>query len=109
MSQRTEKAESIVQKIVATELMSLIGPDAARLTVTAVEVSPDLRHAVVRLGIFGDERRQNDLMKRAGSVIGELQSAVASQLTTKFVPRLELRLDTGSEYAAEIDRLLKRQ
>lgn len=108
MSQRTERVESIVRAAVATELVELLGQDAARLTVTGVDVSPDLRHALVWLGVFGNESLQESLLKRVCGAAGDLQRVVARQLTTKFVPRLEFRLDTGGAYAAEIGRLLKR-
>jgi len=107
MSQRTAKVESLVQQYVAGNLGELIGPDAARITVTGVDVSPDLRHAIVWLGIIADTKLQHDLFDRVFAMGGELQRIVAANMTTKFAPRLDFRLDTGGAYAADIDRLLK--
>jgi ribosome-binding factor A len=107
MSQRTEKVESIVQQTVAIEIVNLMGQDAARITVTSVDVSPDLRHATIWLGILGDSRLQKQLFDRVVGGAGDLQRAVYSKMTTKFVPYLEFKIDTGGEYAAGIDKLLK--
>ena len=107
MSQRTAKVESLVQQVVAPEIVNLMGQDAARITVTSVDVSPDLRHATIWLGIIGDPRLQKNLLDRILGGSGNLQRAVIAKMTTKFVPRLEFRLDSGGEYAAGIDKLLK--
>jgi ribosome-binding factor A len=47
------------------------------------------------------------LFDRVVGGAGDLQRAVYSKMTTKFVPYLEFKIDTGGEYAAGIDKLLK--
>ena len=106
MSQRTEKVESLIQQVVATGLLNGLGGDMARVTVTRVDVSPDLRHAIVWIGIVADGGEQQQLFERVEQLRPDLQRDVAGQLTTKFVPRLSLKLDTGGEYAAQMERLL---
>ena len=107
MSQRTEKVESLVQQVVATEIINLMGQDGALITVTGVDVTPDLRHATIWLGIIGDPISQKKLLDRVVGGGGDFQRAVSAKMTTKFVPRLDFRADTGGEYAANIDKLLK--
>ena len=106
MSQRTEKVESLIQQIVATGLLNELGGDMARVTVTRVDVSPDLRHAIVWIGIVAGSQNQEQLFERVEQLRPDLQKDVAEQLTTKYVPRLSLKLDTGGEYAAQMERLL---
>lgn len=106
-SQRVAKVESIVLQVVAGEIRELLGGDAARVTVTRVDASPDLRNAMVWIGLLGREDEVSALWERLEHARGDLQRAVAGQLTMKYVPQLHLRLDTGGAYAAEIDRLLK--
>ncbi len=107
MSQRIAKIESLIQHIAAAALPDLLEADAAAITVTRVDVSPDMRNAIIWLGILGSPHDHERLMKRVEGRKGEIQAVVASRLTTKFVPRLSFRPDTGGAYAAEIDRLLK--
>ncbi|HUC86947.1 MAG TPA: ribosome-binding factor A [Candidatus Saccharimonadales bacterium] len=107
MSERTKKVASLVRQTVAAEL-SLV-PEAARLTVTTVDVSPDLRTCTVWIGVLappGDDARAEQLFKVALGARDQLQKAVARQLTTKFIPRVRLARDTGGEYAAEINQLI---
>lgn len=108
MSQRVAKVESLVQTVVATALVdALERGEAAAVTVTRVDAAPDLRNAVVWIGLLGSAAAQEKLWARVEKTRAVLQAAVGQKLTMKFVPRLQLKRDTGGEYAAEIDRLLR--
>jgi ribosome-binding factor A len=61
----------------------------------------------VWIGLLGSATDQDKLWARLERARGEMQAALADNMTTKFVPRLLLKRDTGGEYAAEIDRLLR--
>lgn len=108
MSQRTAKVESYIQQSVARGLLQYLGGDMARFTVTRVDVSPDLHHAIIWVGIVAETPEQTAaLLKRVQGLAPALQHELAGQLTLRQVPRLEIRHDTGAEQAAELDRLLK--
>jgi ribosome-binding factor A len=107
MSQRVAKLESLIQQLVATELRDRLEADAAAVTVTRVDAAPDLRNATIWIGLLGDDASQQRIWDHVQSEYPAIQSAVNGKMTTKFVPRLHLRRDTGGEYAAEIDRLLR--
>jgi ribosome-binding factor A len=109
MSQRVAKVESLIQAVVASALPELLERDAAAVTVTRVDASPDLRHATVWVGLLGDETAAEMVWKRLEGVRGELQAELARHMTTKFVPRVALKRDTGGEYSVEIERLLRGQ
>lgn len=108
MSQRTLKVERLVQQTVASHLVGLLPkPLAPTVTITAVEVSPDLRQATVWVGVLADSDRAETILKELNAVKSELQRAVAATMTTKFVPRLHFRLDTGGAYAQAIDKVIR--
>lgn len=105
MSQRTDKVASLIQQMVATELRGLLG--APELSVTAVDVSPDLRQATVWLSVVtSDQTRAVELFKQVEAERGPIQAAVAKQMTTKFVPRIQFRHDTSGQYAEHIARIM---
>lgn len=109
MSQRTEKVESLVRQIVAQALLEELGPEGARVTVTGVDVSPDLRHAIVWLGILaGNESEQKSIFERVLASRHDAQRALAKVMTTKFVPVLEFRPDSGGEYADYMEQIFKK-
>jgi ribosome-binding factor A len=105
MSQRVAKVESVIREVVATALSEHLEADGARVTVTRVDAAPDLRSAVVWIGLLGEG--DSDLWKRVEAERTAVQSALAGRMTTKFVPRLQLKRDTGGEYAQHIEELLK--
>jgi ribosome-binding factor A len=108
MSERVAKVESLVQQVVARGLREELGSDSVRITVTRVDAAPDLRHAIVWLGILGNTpEHAQELFDLALAKIGPIQHLLATTITTKFVPHLTFRLDTGGAYAQEIDRMLK--
>ena len=107
MTQRVQKIESVIQQTVARELAELLQRAGAHVTVTRVDAAPDLRNATVWIGLLGNAREQDKLWLNIEKEQGALQAAVGSKLTTRFIPRLHLKRDTGGEYAAEIDRLLR--
>lgn len=107
MSQRVAKVESLIQQLVARALTEQLERDAAAVTVTRVDASPDLKNAVVWVGLLGNAAAQERIWTRIDRIRGDLQASVADAMTTKFVPRLHFKRDSGGEYAAEIDRLLR--
>jgi ribosome-binding factor A len=108
MSQRVAKVESLIQQTVAPVLSQLLDRDAGYVTVTRVDVSPDMKHAIIWLGILGNAAQHDRLLGLIKHYGGELQQRVARAVTMKYVPHLVFRLDTGGEYAAEIEQLLRR-
>ena len=108
MSQRVAKVESLIQQVVATGLARILEQDATGVTVTRVDAAGDLRNATVWIGLLGQPANQARIWRRIEGIRGELQGELSGQMTTKFVPRLLFKQDTGGEYAAEIDELLRR-
>jgi ribosome-binding factor A len=108
MSQRVPKVESVIQQVVATAMVQLLDRDAAAVTVTRVDAAPDMRNATVWIGLLGKPAEQDRLWAHIEQERGEIQDALNQKLTTKFVPRIHFKRDSGGEYAAEIEQLLKK-
>jgi ribosome-binding factor A len=83
-------------------------PRVRMTTVTAVDLSPDLRYAVVRVSVVGDESDRaasiEALRHAAGFVRRELASGLSRMKTT---PELRFELDRGAEYSQRISDLLE--
>jgi ribosome-binding factor A len=106
MSQRTRKVSSLIKHIIAAELTQL--PDSAYLTVTTVDVSPDLRQATVWIGVIaGSNKEAEERFKGLETAQNRFQGAVAKGLTTKFTPKLAFKHDTSGAYAEDITKLIK--
>ncbi|GBQ30055.1 30S ribosome-binding factor RbfA [Gluconacetobacter azotocaptans] len=78
----------------------------ARITVTEVRISPDLKHAtafVARLG-RSDVESLLPALKRAAPF---LRSRLSSGVRLRQVPEIHFQPDTALDYAMEVDALLK--
>jgi ribosome-binding factor A len=77
--------------------------------VTAVETSPDLRHARVFVSVLGgDEERERSLAGLASSH-GVLQGVIASELRMKRTPTLDFVYDESIDRGMRISELLDRE
>ncbi|WP_424137027.1 30S ribosome-binding factor RbfA [Roseomonas chloroacetimidivorans] len=79
----------------------------ARVTVTEVRASPDLKHMTVfvsRLGKTADKALL-DLLRRNQP---ELRREVARAVRLKFAPELHFQADTALDHAMHIDALMRR-
>lgn len=110
-STRQKKVSRLVQKelsqIFNKESKNFLG--AVLVSVTAVRISPDLAYANIFLSMFPviDPADALDKVKKQGVLIRKnLALVVRNQL--RIVPQLNFHLDDSSDYAEEIDRLLKK-
>lgn len=78
------------------------------VTVTAVEVGPDLRQARIYVSIMGSEEEKRSTLEGLDSLAGYLRGTLARALRLRFAPELEFRLDPSVERAARIETLLSR-
>jgi ribosome-binding factor A len=107
-SRRLLKAAEAIREVVGMSILAdLKDPRIRDVTVTHVEVSPDMRHAKVHVSVMGDEARQNLSLRGLQSAAGFLQSKIAKELDTRYTPRLMFVLDQGIKKSIEMARILR--
>jgi len=79
---------------------------AARITVTEVRASPDLKHMTAFVSGLGQDVPPAvfEALKRAHAY---LRGQVAQQVRLKFAPNLHFEADTALEHAMKMDALLR--
>lgn len=108
MTRRTDRVGDLVR----AELNQLIARDVAdprvRLaSVIGVDVSPDLRHAVVSVSVLGEDAGRGEAVAALQGASGFLRSRLAKTLRLKNVPELHFELDRGAEHSQRISDLLE--
>lgn len=105
---RVRKVDRILRdalsEILARELDE---PGLGLVTVTRVDVTPDLQSARVLVSLFGapdPEAGLERLRKRTGWLRGRL----ATRVQLKYNPVLFFELDPAPEYADRLDRLIEK-
>jgi ribosome-binding factor A len=77
------------------------------LTVTSVEVEPDLRHAVVFYDSLQGEGGDEEVLEALGEARVGLQAAVARQARVKRTPELSFRPDPAVRQGDRIEAILR--
>jgi ribosome-binding factor A len=106
-SRRVLKAAEAIREVVGMAILAdLKDPRIAGVTVTHVEVSPDMRQAKVHVSVMGDEATQRLCLHGLQSAAGFLQQKIAKRIDTRYTPRLRFELDLGVKKSIAIARLL---
>mgnify|MGYP000968537786 FL=1 len=87
-------------------LTELRDPRIADVTVTLVEVSPDMRHAKIHVSVMGDEAKQKLTLRGLQNAAGFLQQKIARRIDTRYTPRVRFVLDQGVKRSIEVCRIL---
>ncbi len=107
-SRRTAKvAEAVREQVSTAILFGLKDPRVKHVTVTRVEVSPDLRSAKVYVSVMGDEKMQKLTLRGLESARGFLQAKLAERVQIRYTPVLHFELDQGVKRSIEASRLLR--
>lgn len=107
-SRRVQKAaEAIRESVSRSILFDLKDPRVKGVTVTFVEVAPDMRSAKVHVSVMGDETQQNLTLRGLQNSAGFLQSKLGERIETRYTPRLSFVLDLGVKKSIEIARILR--
>lgn len=82
-------------------------PRVGAVTVTDVEVSPDLYHAKVFFSLMGDEEEKRTAEEGLRAAAGFLRSELGRRMRIRRAPELHFRLDDTLAHALHIERLLQ--
>ena len=107
-SRRVLKAAEAIREIVGMSILTeLRDPRIQDVTVTCVEVAPDLRSAKVHVSVMGDESKQELSLRGLRSAAGFLQQKIHERIDTRYTPRLTFVADRGIKNSIEVARILR--
>lgn len=81
-------------------------PRVQDVTVTGVEMAPDMRSAIVHVSVMGNETKQELALRGLAHSAGFLQSQIAERIDTRYTPRLTFKLDRGVKHSIDIAKML---
>jgi ribosome-binding factor A len=97
---RSDLSELIVREVKDPRLAGMV-------TVTTVDISPDLRHAKVYVSVLGSEDDRKHTLQALRSATGFLRTQIAARMTTKRAPDLQFMLDVSIERGERIMQLIR--
>ncbi len=105
---RPERVAEEFREILAEEIPRLKDPRVGFVTVTRVDVSPDLRRATVYYTVFGEDRDARRTRAGLESARPHLRSVLGHQVRLKFTPEIEFEEDVGLAQVQRVTELLRR-
>lgn len=104
---RLDRVAATIRRALAVPIADLArARHAGLVSITAVELTPDLRKAEVRLSVFADADTAAAVLTHLRAHAHEMQEVLGSALRTRHTPVLTFALDETLAAADRIDRLL---
>ena len=77
------------------------------VTVTGVQITPDLRHAKIFISVLGgSEREKKETLEILNRASGWIRKELGSKIRMKFLPDIVFLEDLSQDYGEKIDRLI---
>jgi ribosome-binding factor A len=106
-SQRAQRVGDQVQRELAQLLRDEVkDPRVGRVTITAVEVSPDLSHAKVFVTHLAGRDHADEAVQALQHTAGFLRSALSHRLNLYSVPQLHFAYDDSIESGMKLSQLI---
>jgi ribosome-binding factor A len=102
---RTLRVNEVVREALADELERLSDPRLTMVTLTGVDVSPDLRHATVYFSALG--RQDESTHAALKSAAPHLRAVLGREVRLKYLPRLHFREDPAIERGQRVEEILR--
>jgi len=109
MSRRSERTSKLIQREISVLLEREVNdPRLSRfISVTEVELSPDLKHAKIFVSTLGNEtNNKEDMLAGFNKASGFLRKELASHLKLKYTPHLSFYYDDSIERGARLLKLM---
>jgi ribosome-binding factor A len=106
MSFRSERIADLIRQELARLLREEVrDPRIGFVTITEVDLSPDLKHARVYLTTMGDDREAT--LKALGRAAPFLRRSLAAGCNLRFTPQLRFLFDESVDTGFRVERLLQ--
>ncbi|MDO8885447.1 30S ribosome-binding factor RbfA [Candidatus Oleimmundimicrobium sp.] len=104
---RSNKVAKAIKEEISEILSKLKDPRIGMITVTGVDVSPDLKRAIIFISILNSSEKKVTLnvLRKAK---GHIRTKLGEKLSLKFLPDLEFKWDESMERGARISEIIHR-
>ena len=106
MSDRMRRVNEALREVLSEAVAELKDPRIGFVTLTGVDTSRDLRHAVVYVSVLGSERKREATLAGLESSRGLLQARVNRELRLKRTPQLTFEYDPTVERGVRLTQLI---
>src|SRR5271170_962043 len=97
---RIERVSELVKREVSEVVQGLNLIDCGFITITAAEVSPDLKDGRIYLSVIGSAEQKQRALDVLARQHGHIQYELAHRIVLKYTPRLKFILDETEDRAS---------
>ncbi|MCK9604002.1 MAG: 30S ribosome-binding factor RbfA [Candidatus Omnitrophica bacterium] len=106
MSRQDRVKEAIRREVSLILHDELKDPRLGFVTITDVELTPDLRYAKIFFSVLGKEEDYKKTQIALNSALGFIRKLLAERINLRFAPEIIFREDHSSEYSVRIEEVL---
>ena len=108
MARRMERVNQLLREELSDLLQRQLKDPrlGALMTITEVDVSPDLRHARVYVSVMGDAEEQQAAIDALSAAAGFLRRGLRGRLKLRNVPELQFHHDRAMEHGSHLLTLI---
>jgi len=99
-------AEAVRQEVSIIIHDKLKDPRLGFVTITRVEMAPDLRLARVFFSVLGKDEEHKKTKQALDSSLGFIRKLVSERINLKFAPEILFKEDRSTEYSVRIEEVL---
>ena len=104
---RIEKLQELIKQEMSKMLLTdLKDPRIGFVTVTAVEMTGDLREAKIYVSVMGGEEKVKSSLEGLNSALGFIRREIGQRVRLRFTPEISFALDKSLDYSEHIQKLL---
>jgi ribosome-binding factor A len=104
---RAQKVQEMIKQEVSNIILNdLKDPRVKFTTVTAVEITSDLRSAKIYVSFYGNEAEKESSLLGLRKSLGFIRTEIGKRIRLRFTPELSLQVDKSLEYSEHIQKLL---
>jgi ribosome-binding factor A len=108
MSRRSDRVGDLIRAELSDLLLREVKDPRVKLaSITEVDVTSDLRRAVVKVSALGEEEQRLETVEALRHARGFLRTELAHRLRLRVTPELIFELDRGAEHSQRISELLE--
>ena len=104
---REARLSQSLRQVIAEELVALDDEHLDLVTITSIDVDPEMNRAIVFFDSLRGEDADGEILEALARYRVRLQSSVARQIRSKKTPILEFRPDEVIRAAERIERILR--
>ena len=105
-SHRIQRVSELVKREVSRIVLELNLTNCGFVTITAAEISPDLKEGRIFMSVIGSAAQKQHALDTMERLHGHIQRELAQNIILKYTPKLKFFLDETEDRARHIEHLL---